>query len=427
MDSRLEVFATVPWGDGPDAIPLALQDHPPFGEVSPEQMRKVRVPVRIRLDARGGLHVLAASTPGRPAGFIYHVDANGSLTGRTPLDSAGPSRAGESTLMDYVVDEDGNCYLLELLRLQNPRQSRNRLAKLSATGTVLWSREGASTNDDFDVGELKGNFRRLWMDEDSRLFLPAIEHAGVIAEIDRETGAVSRLHTSARFSRYGFLSARGRVVYALYFQELGRRGIGVFDMASESLTTTIGDPELYSWLVVPLGVDGSSNLYAWKDFSIARIAPDGRTTVMGALGNICVGAAGDTLYSSVLRKEGVVSVLHVTAHERNGLTNYLALSLRGTAGQSTGEWKLIHVDARQRYHVFGGEEPGQAGTLLVYSDKGVLLDTLSPPPELLSLESTLQHPASWEVDRRGRIYMPVLDSGGLKVIRFTDAGAAPVS
>jgi hypothetical protein len=420
--SRLEVFASVPWGDGPGAIPLALRDHPPFGEVSPGQLRKVRVPVRIRLDARGGVHVLSTPVSGRQAVFIQHLDANGSVAGRTPLDSAGPSGAGNSTIRDYAVDEGGNCYLLEQIRQQNPKQLRNRLAKFSATGTLLWSREGPGTDEEFDVGELKGNFQRLWMDEKSRLFLPAIEHAGTIAEIDRQTGDVSRLHTSAKFSGNGFLSARGRVVYALYFQEQGRRGVGVFDLASESLTTTVGAPELYSWLASPFGVDESSNLYTWQDSAIARIAPDGRIAVMGKLENVCVGGADGTVYSSVLRKEAGASVLQVTSHGRQGLTSHRELTLRGTTGQSTGEWRLIHVDGLQRYYVFGGEEPGQAGTLQVYSDAGVLMETLSPPPDLLPLESTLESPAFWGVDRHGRIYMPVLDSHGLKVIRLTDAG-----
>jgi hypothetical protein len=421
-DYRLELFVTVPWGDGPGAIPIALRDHPPFGEMSMEQMRKVRAPVRIRLGARGGLHILPVEGSGHSAGFIYHVDASGDLVGRTRIDRGELSSEDDSTTVDYVVDGKGDCYLLEQLRLQNPIRMRNRLRKLSATGNVLWSREGPSTDDSFDVGELKGNFQRLWMDEDSRLLLPATEHAGVIAEIDPETGAVSRLHASAIFSRIAFLGARDQVVYVLYFPDIDRRGIGVFDIGSQNLTRVVGDPELYRWLVFPFGADGKSNLYAWRDSMIARIAPDGRIDVLGALENIAVGPTGDIVYSSLLRsKEAGVSALHVTSHERHGQTSDCELSLPETTGQSPGEWKLIHIDERQRYYVFGGEEPGKAGTLLIYSDQGVLVETLSPPPELLRFESTLERPSFWDVDRHGRIYMPVVDSQGLKVIRFTEA------
>lgn len=419
-DYRLEVFAMLPWGDGPDAIPLALQDHPPFGEVSPEQMRKVRVPVRIRVDARGGVHILSVVASGRPAGAILHLDATGRLAGRTPLGLDVGSGHGETTIVDYVVDDEWSCYLLEQVRLQNPTRVRNRLRRCRATGEVLWSREGPRSDDGFDVGELRGRFARLWLDEDSRLFLPATEHAGVIAEIDRATGTVSRLHTSSVFSGAGFLGASGHVVSVLYFPETGRRGIGVFDLASHVATTHVGDLELYGWLTYPVGADAASNLYTWRESAIARVAPDGRVTVVSALDNVTVGLSGDIVYSSVFRQgNGKPGSIRVTAYDRQGYRGDAELVLPDAAGPSSGAWKLIHVDDRRHYHVFGGEQPGEAGTLLTYSDQGALREVRCPPPELLLLESGLEPPAFWDVDRRGRVYLPVLDPRGVTVIRAT--------
>jgi hypothetical protein len=66
----LEVFITMPWGDGPEAIPEVLEDYPAFGEMSPEQMRGVHAPVRIRLDSAGGLHALA-DAPTRAGGDAF--------------------------------------------------------------------------------------------------------------------------------------------------------------------------------------------------------------------------------------------------------------------------------------------------------------------------------------------------------------------
>jgi hypothetical protein len=84
-----------------------------------------------------------------------------------------------------------------------------------------------------------------------------------------------------------------------------------------------------------------------------------------------------------------------------------------------GAWKLIHVDEQERYAIFGGEEPGQAGTLLVYSSNGKLEERITPPPDLLPVESTLENHSFWEVDARGRVYLPVLDPQGFKVIRLS--------
>ena len=55
MSAKLtfEIVASGPWGDGPNDIPLMLENYPLFGEIAPEQMRKIRAPVRIRLRSTG--------------------------------------------------------------------------------------------------------------------------------------------------------------------------------------------------------------------------------------------------------------------------------------------------------------------------------------------------------------------------------------
>src|SRR5260370_3812431 len=90
----LEIFAAIPWGDESHQISLTLQDYPLFAEMVPGQMRKIRAPVRIRLDAWGGLHTLAGT--GNPVS-IQHFDAKGQIIGRTPLIS------GDSCDVDHVT------------------------------------------------------------------------------------------------------------------------------------------------------------------------------------------------------------------------------------------------------------------------------------------------------------------------------------
>jgi hypothetical protein len=77
------------------------------------------------------------------------------------------------------------------------------------------------------------------------------------------------------------------------------------------------------------------------------------------------------------------------------------------------------VDEQERYTIFGGEEPGQAGTLLVYSSNGDLEERITPPPDLLLIESTLENHSFWEVDAHGRVYLPVIAPQGFKVIRLS--------
>jgi hypothetical protein len=425
MDSTfaLEIFAAAPWGDEPDAIPLVLEDYPLFGDVSPEQMRKVLAPVRLRLDAQGGLHALAdaplRNEDAAPV-FIHHFDSEGKLLGKTPLHSAGRGPKDESFIMDYAVDADGSCYLLERTESQGTGGANNRLQKIGFDGGVRWSRTGPVSKDEFDLRELKGTFKRLLMDGRSRLYLPATEHAGAIAEIDRDTGDVAHVYISDKFSSSVFMDARGVVVYVLYFQDLNRRGLGFFDPGQQRVASVVGGDELYGWLLYPVGVDSSSNVYACKDAAVARIAADGSINVIAELDNVVVRSRDRAIFASWLHSSGEQTLaVRVTRFSRGEESSRRELPLPEEldALKGTG-WKLIHVDEQERYYVFGGEAPGQAGTLLVYSKDGELEKTTSPPPDLLPVESRLESHSFWDVDTRGRVYLPVTDSQGFKVLRL---------
>jgi hypothetical protein len=83
------------------------------------------------------------------------------------------------------------------------------------------------------------------------------------------------------------------------------------------------------------------------------------------------------------------------------------------------EWRLIHIDREGRYYVFGGEDPGDPGRLLVYSRDGRLEETSLSHSALLPLESRIENHRLWTVDRQGRVYIPITDGHGFKVLRLT--------
>ena len=420
----LETFATAPWGDGPDAIPLVLEDHPQFGEMSREQIRKVRAPVRIRLDSRGGLHALADAplrTSNRAPVFIHYFNAEGKFLAKSLLLAPDRSDTDELFISDYAVDADGSCYLLEQISSGQTGPPKNRLQKVSRDGQFQWSRTGATSQQELDFRELKGVFKRLLMDGRSRLYLPATEHGGAIAEINRDTGAVAHVYHADKFGSEVFIDEQGTVVYVLYFSDVNRRGLGFFNLSEPKVRSIIGGVELYGWLLYPFGVDSSSNVYAWNDSAVARISAEGRIDVLAAFDNVVVRARDGVIFTSRLRLENEQSpVVQTACYLPSGEVSHQDLELpKKLTARHSSEWKLIHVDEQERFYVFGGEEPGQVGTLLIYSSSGELEETTSPPPDLLLMESRLEIYSFWQVDSRGRIYLPVTDGQGFKVIRLS--------
>lgn len=419
----MEIFVAASWGDGPDAIPLVLEDYPLFAEISPEQMRKVRAPVRIRLDSLGGVHMLAdvpiRALKGAPIS-ILHFDAEGKFLGKTPLLYLDRFDTNDLFILDYVVDADGSCYLLERIQSRHSNQSKNRLQKIGSNGEVQWSRTGPISKKEFEFRELKGTFKRLLMDGHSRLYLPATEHTGAIAEIDRDNGDVVQIYISDKFGSEVFMGAQATVVYVLYFPDLNRRGLGFFNLAEQKSRYIVGGIELYGWLLYPIGVDASSNVYAWSDNAVARISPDGRIGIIAALDNVVVRSRDGVIFTSRLLSGNEQSqVVQVARYLPAGEWSYQDLHLpKKLSSRHGGGWRLIHVDELERFYVFGGEEPGQAGTLLIYSNNGDLQETKSSPQDLLLVESTLESHSFWDVDLHGRIYLPIIDPRGLKIVRL---------
>jgi hypothetical protein len=175
-----EIITVVPWDDELRGIPVVIQDYPQFGFMVPEQMRKVRSPVRVRLDSGGGYHLLGN------AGGMLHLDAGGAVAGRTPL----PSRTDH--VIDYACDASRHCVLLEQAHDAAGRPV-NRLRRLDPSGSECWSRTGPMQVGALDFALLQGTFHRLLFNGTDQLYLPGEYHGSEVAEIDLATGAVRRV------------------------------------------------------------------------------------------------------------------------------------------------------------------------------------------------------------------------------------------
>jgi hypothetical protein len=376
----LKVFAQAPWR-GPHGVEEVLEDFPSFGEMSSEQLRKVRVAPIIRLGADGRLHALVG-TPGA----VHHFDARDTLAGSTPI----PGDAPASSLTDFVVGPDDSVYLLE----------SDRLRRVGPTGEAVWSRPGALTE-----ARLASTPDRLLFDEDFRLFAITTGRWGMLAEIDPASGRTVRATASGIESDEVFMDGAGRLQSVVYLPTTRQRGLAVFEPGSGQSQTIAFDADAYGWLTCPLGVDARSNVYGHKDNAVARVAPDGGVEVVAAFDGAAVSPDG-VVHTSRREWPQAVRV------ERQGAGATTLLVPEGP------HWRLINVDAQGRLYLFGGEAPGSSGTLRIYASDGELEETHTPPPDLLPLETRLARPREWTVDADGRIYVPLTDAEGFKVLRL---------
>jgi hypothetical protein len=408
----LQIVVTAPWGEGQGEIPTLLHDRRQFAEAAPGAPLKVRAPVQVRLDPRDGLHLLAGT--GVQAG-LFHFDASGVYTGRTGLLRT-PVESADDIVVDFAVDAEGSCYLLEVVH-PPAEPSVNRLRCLTGAGDTVWSRTGPVGGAPAHFDALVGRFRRLLMDGRSRLHLVG-ETGGAIARLDRRSGVTAM---TGRFEPGGedlFMSPDGVVGFVWYAADANRRGLGFYDPDSDMLQRSLGGTEAFGWLLHPIGIDASHRFYAWRDGSVARIAPDGRIVPIAAFDAIVVRAGdGSILTSLALPSVDSHPVVRVTWHGPEDRGRVLHLQLPAET-RGTGGWRLVHADALGGLHLFGGESPGDAGRLLVYAAGGALEEVRPGGADLIAIETRTQAPSDWQVDGEGRLYVPVLAPDGVRIIRL---------
>jgi hypothetical protein len=383
----LELVAIVAWDDAEGRIPMAVEDYPSMAWITPEQTRRVRSPVRLRLDPSGGFHLLGES------GDLVHLDAAGRAFGRTPLVGAG------SSIVDYACDPGGDCLLLE--RLDQGGQLVNRLRRLDRTGRERWSRVGPRSRQ-LEPASFTGTFSKILWDGGANCYLPAEWHGSGVVELAADTGELGRTLHQRAGAGAPFL-AGGRLVSAFLDPAANRRGIAVLDPGSGQSAEHLGGDEHFAWLVYPFGADALARLYVWREGRIARLSLEGDLEVLGALDGVAMRAGEGVVFSSHASGAGVV----VTG---GGAPLTLPLP---------PDFRLVHVDDEGRYHLVGGEEPGSAGEVRVYTRRGEPVASHSAADgQLWATEDRLPPHGHWQVSGQGDVLIPLVTPQGVAIVRL---------
>jgi hypothetical protein len=392
---RAELRGSAPWGSGAGEVPLSTTPWPLFGDVLEDELRHVPAPLRIALDPLGGVHALAGGA-GEPAAVV-HFDANGAVAARTSL---APDTAGR--IVDFAVDVDGGVYVLS-----TEGAGGARLRKIVRGGGQAWSRDGA----DLGIGEGAGTTPpRLLLDGGSRLHVVLDDGRGTVLRLDGDGGVEHVFHAEAGGNR-AFITPDGKLVFATWFADRERRGVVVFDPRDGSRVERVGDDEAHRWLTWPLGVDADARIYAWHFGALARLAAEGVAEPLARVDHVVVRPGDGAVFLS-RGVEGAEAVLEVEAHRPGAAPSIDTLAL--SDGEAAG-WRLVHVDDDDRRYLLS-EAPGMPASVAVFSAGGERV--AEGGAGLLPDESRLQPPDSWRVDPSGRLYLPLVDGAGFRVVRL---------
>jgi hypothetical protein len=418
-----QLLLSIPWGNADQELPLLLNDYPEFAFVSEEQMRKIPVPLRIRIDDKGGVHILAWSESKRGdngTASLYHVDNSGRLLGSTVLDMDYP-HAHSWEILDYGLDSEGNCYLLEIMQSEKSGPRFNRLRMVNAGGSTHWARIGEVTEAAFNAEKLEGTYRHLIIKSQSGIYLPAENQLNSIAQYNLETGELSTVHKLDMVGSNYFMNDKDNIYTVTYIEEIRKRALCSFDVSTGSSKVVACDNDLYGLLALPIGVDNDNNFYAFQNSEIAKISFQGEIVWKLQIENLFVRSRDGAVFVSSSAPDSNQSwSVNVHVFDKDEAPTCLNFTIESDlSGNENPGWRLIHVDDQERYYIFGAESPGNAGSLLIFTADGKLEEIASPPPDLLPLESRLEAYSFWVVDQEGRIYLPVTDSEGFKIVLLT--------
>jgi hypothetical protein len=419
---QCQLFWSLPWGKGEAGLVPKITDYPVFGEIIPEQQRKKYAPLRFRLDAGGGCHIVNQDNQSADPGsdlWIFHYSAQGDYRGKTPIGrNEDPSL--RHRIIDFAVDEDSNSYILEVSGMPGGDQPQsNRLFKLSPAGEILWEREGLYQAGKSDFERLEGEFDQILLGNPPELFLTSPVQSDTIISIDSGQGKVAGFHDIKIGGGFRFISQNGLIQRVVYFSNQNRRGFAVYDPRTRQEKYDIGNESIFGLLLSPFGADDQASFYIYKTPNlfqppgIVKINFGGEITGEAKLQDIVVGGNDQTVFTGHMEGAYIIN-----GYFTNGtIRQWRFHPPENEASYRAGSFRLIHVTPNDQFYFLSGEEPGKPPDLLIFSKDGFQKKDFRAVRSL-DVESSIQPYNYWQVDGDGNVYIPLVDPAGFKIIRL---------
>lgn len=413
---RCTVQTAILWGENAENIKSHPVDAPSFGMMDTAQMRKTHTGVCIRLSSTGTMHLMKQfadnDITNEKEVVVWHFSEDGKYLGRTLLPEPAVKDMVQRKVVDYVVDKDVNIYLLEML--SSGGKSMYHLSKSDVKGKMLWEIKGTHSVGRLDMNTLEGVFSRIFIDDRSRLYVLAGGQSSAIGEFDGRTGKMMNVYALSEGNTNGVAFNQHNIIRNVYVAKNREYALSLFDLSGSS-EKTIGDKAgVYNNLV---GADKQMNCYTYTSYSgFKKISPEGSVIAELPIRDVVIRADNKSVYTNWKSAD----TLFVTSYSVKGeITTYIIkLPPEQNGSGATNNYRLVKVDAENRFYFHTNEAPMQAGKIVVFSDKGTLEKEILPPFDLFAIESNFDF-TNQVTDGNGNVYMPVTDPEGIKIVKLT--------
>jgi hypothetical protein len=384
----------------------------------------------VRLDTEGQLYVLAADgTPTStefPGLRLVTVGAlNAIRTCHIPDGTADPRNA---QVLDFAPDEAGGVYLLEMVQIDSG-EMLNQLRRVDPHGRQQWARTGSVDHHELDLTALRGELGYLLGAGDSLYVAPNSPQYG-LARVDRDSGEMAVAPDAGADVGKLVLGADGALYFSQFRDVAGqqRRVVvrrGLADGREHVVPTEI---QLLDDLA---GADDQGRIYVRLSDGFARLAADGPVQWHQRVCGAVDAPDEQAVYVCTRSESSDQGGLEVQGWDAGGAADApratLTLEVPADAWPTAGDVPTLVAIDQGRFYVYGGETSLSPGLLLIYAADGRLEERASFEDEgfealnarLLPIESRLGPPSTQQLDRHGKVYAPLADPAGFKILRWT--------
>jgi hypothetical protein len=406
-----KLMVSISWGSNKDQIQPQFIEYPVANEaVVPS--RKQYAPILFRLGFSDDVHLLENGyypIHGEEIINIVHFSNVGIFKSKTPVPK--DSSIIDRQIIDFFVDEDQNCYVMEMFKSIKDGHRYNRLYKTNSKGEIIWQIAGAVNKITTNFKNLEGEFDKFLVSQSKSIFVSSDIQYSIMGKFSAEDGAFEGDITFENGSKHTFIGKESQIVRVSYFQEHQLRGLYSFDYKNKKAEKFMGDSSLSEMFLYAFGVDGLNNCYIYNTPTLASISFAGEFNEIEKIENIIVPPTKDIIYTSYYFNNAV----YIKGYQKGALPKKMKLDIDDASELKP---KLVHVDENSRFYILLSH-PLQKGSYLlrIFSEEGILEKELVPSGKSDLQETTLETFPFWNVDKIGQVYFPIVDQQGFKIVR----------
>lgn len=417
--TKIQIAASMGWGNEKDKVAPILNDAPSFGYTSDAQKRKTYGAVYVKSDEKGGMHIMkqyinydVSEENDIP---VAHFSPEGKFIGKTALPQLKETGIISRRIFDYVADSENNIYVLEGLTFSDGKY-QNRFVKINSKGEIVWDTRGEYSESELNFEKLKGAFAKLLLNNEPGLFIVPSAKFGwhAIAQINTETGKTAQTYSLNEGNDNSiYINDNGQLARAFFLPEQNELFYGFYDTNSKTEKDEKDSSRFWGEMK---GFDNNDKAYTYTWYNgFRKLSVNGSVEQELLIRDVIVRNDDQSIYTNWVTKDS----LFVTRYKPTGQIIKYTIKIPGISQTLTSDdnYRLVHVDEKGGFYFHTGEAPGAPGKIIVIAESGEIVKEMLPPFDLFSIESNF-HFTNIHIDPKGNIFLPVTDPQGIKIVKL---------